>query len=832
MVFSGSSSDRLNGQDAGIRVIPRPAEATSGAGAFEVTGGVSILLCRGTGEQDRVACRAMNEWLEDLGFSPLPVEKYSTSISDSAAPLGKILLGPPAPGSTLGDEGYVITISQERVVATAPTEAGRFYALMTLAQLFRRAGNGVSLPGVVIRDAPALGLRGISDDISRGQVSTLEDMKTIIRNLARYKMNVYMPYLEDMFAFESHPDFGAGRGALTRRDVEELEQFAGDHHVRIIPIFQTLGHNENLLLQDKYRHLAEFPGAACLSPAEPRVYTFLQEVLSEIVPAFSDRYFHIGCDESWDIGRGKCRALNRRIGLAEIHARHYRKVYDIVTGMGRKVMMYGDIILKNPDILDKLPDDMVVVDWHYNAAREYPSVGKFRRAGLDVVVSPGVANWNCLYPHYARALTNIEYLTREGFEQGALGAVTSNWGDNGALCFRQLNYWGYAFAAACAWNPNSVDRVGLERDFWRQFLSVEDPGPWLEINRLLTTLGRGLVLYDWWRYPLLEPSKNGGTGKTRDPGPRGRAIKAGMVRARDLIAGNREAVSANRWFVDLADLVARMGEVMADKYLWQEEYFNSGRDKGFSAARKRSLEEKAEKLRKAFAAIKGQYGKFWTLFNKPQGLEWNVLLFDRQLTYWDEIIDSLRAGNRPVAHTLDKGWITPAGTVAKGRLRKERTCWFRTTFDCDPATLRKVDRALFQIMGMYLCRAYLNGESVGETIGQRTLSLIVEHSRAKVLDLTGKLRPGQNTLALAVTNQVGRTPGINLYAELLSPGGEVLQKVVSGTGWRGIESDTEPAGWTGHNYDHSAWSACENFSVGLPVSAPFLAKGINSRIER
>ncbi|MBN2290338.1 MAG: family 20 glycosylhydrolase, partial [Candidatus Glassbacteria bacterium] len=821
-------------------VLPRPAELTPGQGSFPLAEGVSLVLCRGTGPEDLFACSQFNAWAAELGFAQLPVSRRPGPEQPAG---GAVLVGPALPGSSVAlaleelglapggieipAEGYVLAVGPRTVVAAGDDAAGRFYALMTLAQLLRQDSGGAHVPAVVVRDRPRLGLRGVSDDISRGQVSTLEDLKSLVLTLARYKMNVYMPYLEDMFTFTSHPESGKGRGALTAAEVAELADFAGQCHVRVIPIFQTLGHYENLLLKDGYRQLAEFPGAACLSPAVEETYSFLQQVLSEIVPAFRDEFFNIACDESWDVGRGKSRDLVRKLGIAGVHAGHYRRVHRMVTGLGRRVMIYGDIILNNPAILEDLPGDMVVVDWHYNAARQYPSVARFRQAGLDVVVSPGVSNWNRFYPDYRTALTNIENLTREGCDQGALGAVVSSWCDNGGANLRQLNVWGYAFAACCAWNPGDIDREALERDFWRGFLAVDDPAPWLEVNRLLGSLGRGSTIYDWWRHPLLGPSSSGGTGKNLDSGSRGAALKNEMARLQELINRLGPPVRANRWFVDLAAFTASVGDCLAGKYLWQDEYRRAAAGP-LSASTAGSLAAGADSLRSCFAAVRGDFARLWKRHNRPEGLEHNLALFDRQLAQWEIIAGALREGRLPPEPTIDRYWIAAPGSAGSKKLKRVRTSYFRGRVGPQAPGPHRV---LLQVMGTGHAEVFLNGEPAGETIGRRTLSLIVESSRARVLDLTGRWLPGGNDLAVRVTNYEGRVPAANIYCEAYGPGGQVRQ-ITSGPGWRGLEARSEPAGWSLPSFDDSGWGRCTGYDIGLPVSAPLLAQGINSRIER
>ncbi|MCK7523612.1 MAG: hypothetical protein MZV64_41235 [Ignavibacteriales bacterium] len=88
-------------------------------------------------------------------------------------------------------------------------------------------------------------------------------------------MNTYMPYLEDMLEFEKYPTIGKDRGALTKNEVKEILDFARKNFVEVTPIFQTLGHYENILSQDEFLKHAEFPGAASLSVSSDSTYVFL-----------------------------------------------------------------------------------------------------------------------------------------------------------------------------------------------------------------------------------------------------------------------------------------------------------------------------------------------------------------------------------------------------------------------------------------------------------------------------------------------------------------------------------------------------------------------------
>ncbi len=763
-------------------VLPAPREFEARPDSLALGAGAAIWLHPGLGPEDRAAIEEWNRWAVELGLPrALPLRTVAGD-SQSPAAMGLHLLPleagkiPPLlaalgvrSAAGLGTEGYLLAVGKTYAAVAAPTARGRFYGLMTLAQLLERQHDGAVLPGCVVRDWPGLSFRGISDDISRGQVSTLADFQHLVRLLARHKLNVYMPYLEDIVRLEGLPGFGEGRGALTRQEITALVRFADSLHVRVIPIFQTLGHYENLLHQSAYRHLAEFPGAHTLSPAGEATYRFLDQALGELIPAFPDSLLNIACDESWDLGKGSSRPLVARLGSAGAHAGHYRKVYDLVTARGKQVMMYGDIILNHPAILQQLPRGIVIVDWHYNAAKEYPSVARFRAAGFPVVVSPGLSNWNRIHPDWDTALDNIENLTRVGARQGALGTVTSSWCDNGAANFRQLNLWGYAFAAACAWRPEAtVDRAAAERAFWRSFLALEDPAPMIELNRLLVTLGKGFTLYDFWRQPQAGPAESGGAGQSVGPAARATTILAALDRADRLLATVRAASQANRDWLELPAYALAAGRLLGGKYRWVADH-QALAGKTPSAAQAAKLAENAGRLERGYRENRAAFERLWTAFNRPAGLEYNLALFDRQLAAWDELESSLRERGKLPLGLLSADWIAPAGASAKGRRPGRRTALYRGEFDLS-ATEAALPAKL-QLAGMTHAEVWVNGRPVGETLGRRSLSLIVESRRFLVVDLNGLLKPGKNLVTARVRNYEGRAPALSIYAEFEGPGG-------------------------------------------------------------
>ncbi|NCS90558.1 MAG: family 20 glycosylhydrolase, partial [Ignavibacteria bacterium] len=399
------------------------------------------------------------------------------------------------------DEGYILLIDENGISLEALTSKGLFYGAMSLIQLLEKAEEK-TLPYFKVIDYPDMKVRAVSDDISRGQVSTLDNFKKIIVHMSRYKMNVYMPYIEDMLLFNAYPTIGVNRGALTKEEASELVDFAGKHFVEVIPIFQTLGHYENILSQDEFLKYAEFPGAASLNVTNDSIYVFLETMMKEVFELFPTKFFHMGADESYDVGLGYSKKLVDETNIATVHANHYKKIYSIAKKYGKTVLMYGDIILQHPEILSQIPKDIIVVDWHYRADKNYTSTKTFKESGFEYYVSPSSWNFLTTFPTNINSLPNIKHIIKDGLKNGSAGMVNSNWGDYGAETFKELILFNYAWSAQCAWNIEASNIDLFSQNYFYDFFGINDERL-ASIYRSMSNPLNQMMWHEVWRHPML-----------------------------------------------------------------------------------------------------------------------------------------------------------------------------------------------------------------------------------------------------------------------------------------------------------------------------------------
>ena len=709
-------------------------------------------------------------------------------------------------------DGYFLKSEKGHIEIMANTKTGIFYGVATLLQLVEKDKRGYSIPAVTIADYPSLKMRGISDDISRGQISRLDNFKKIIRFIAMYKMNVYMPYIEDEFDFKSYPDFSEGRAPLTVKEVAELDKYGNLYHVKIIPAFETLGHMEDVLYKREFEKYAEFPGATCIDISSDSALAFMKNLLSEIAPAFSSKYFNMSADESFDVGLGASKHLVDSLGIDEAHARYYRKVYDILKSLGKKVMMYGDIILKNPDILSEIPKDITIVDWHYGASFDYPSVQVFKKAGFPFLSSPAVWNFTGPFPNFYNSYANIQYFAREGYEGGALGLLVSTWNDNGGADLRELNYPGYAWGAECAWNPETSSPAHFESVFFPQYFQTKSQLPRV-IYELLSSPGNQITWYEFWRAPFVSMRDYNVPSRTE-------SIESSIPEVLSLIKEARKVVGANKDILDIYELSAKMDKYWADKVtgVLRMRYLSS--DSSLTAGQKEERIKRIENhLVSSVASLKADYTRLYLRTNRYPMLQLLEGRFEDQENDVKQGTAQMLAGNPEYNQLIRSNFI----------YYPESRPYAREEFKIDSATfLKTVDLtqvpkdAEVQLIGDTYCKLFVNGTYIGDVKARRTLTLNVERKRVQVFEVGPFLQKGQNTFVVQAANfDPFGSAGCNIFARI---GNDTLMTDSTWKVAKGIIPPDDVA--SGRFVD------ARPYDNGWTVTAPDFSLKLRSWIER
>lgn len=322
-----------------------------------------------------------------------------------------------------GPEGYELQVSKAGITMKAGSEAGLYYGQQTLQQLLTPEG----LPYVTIKDKPRFKYRGLHLDVSRHFFGT-EEVKKLLDVMAHYKLNTLHMHLTDaggwrfevdkypkltsMGAFRTESDWrkwwdggdrqyltegtpGAYGGYYTKEDIRNLVAYAATKHITIIPEIEFPGHSEEVL--------AAYPELSCSGKpyvngdfciGNEKSFTFMQDVLDEVVELFPSEYIHIGGDEAgkqaWKTCR-KCQALMKKDGMEsvdELQSYMIHRAEEYLLSKGRKLIGWDEILEGG------LAPEATVMSW-----RGEDGGIKSARMGHDVIMTPG----NFLYFDFYQA---------------------------------------------------------------------------------------------------------------------------------------------------------------------------------------------------------------------------------------------------------------------------------------------------------------------------------------------------------------------------------------------------------------------------------------------
>src|SRR5216684_2370536 len=638
-----------NAQTPNAQIIPAPKQLAVRDGKFEIGLDTRMALADGQSAEDRFAAQ---DFIDDVKQTAGVTVRLGGNSARREILIGRIDL--PRIQQALkraavdsiqqsNDEGYVLSVSSREVVVAGKTTTGTFYGLQTLKQLVRGDAATAFIPGVKIADWPTMRWRAVSDDISRGPVPTVDYIKRQIRTEAFFKLNLHSFYMEHTFASESHPLIGPAGGSLTSAEIRELVAYAKRYHVELVPEQQTFGHLHKALRLEKYAELAETPYGDVLSPQQEGTYKLIADLYKDLNELFPGQFFHIGEDETFELGEGQSREAARTRGVGAVYFEHLNRVREVLKPYNRRLMFWGDIALHHPDLIGNVPKDMIVMNWQYAAADDYTKYIKpFKDAGLDQFVCPGAHNWNQIFPNIDAASKNIVNFVRDAQQAGALGMMNTTWDDDGESLFESA-WYPITLGAAASWQEGTLDIQKFDRDFdWAFFRADGD-----QFVRIIHGLGAFPTLLNagttdelFWRDPFTTQFQN----QTRNMAERTSSTRflaerslEMLIRNDQLARRNRSALSAMRLAAQRYDHLGRRMEVVqrfSDQY-W-DAYLNLGdrakvrKLRYYTGAIYNNLREMAEEL----SILKESYREQWLAENRPYWLDSVLARYDGMIRMW------------------------------------------------------------------------------------------------------------------------------------------------------------------------------------------------------
>ena len=280
-------------------------------------------------------------------------------------------------------ESYTLSVTPQQILIRATSGAGLFYGMQTLLQLAQPSGAGsYSIASVEIEDTPRFAYRGLMLDVSR-HFSTKEFIKKQIDALAYYKINRLhlhltdaagwrleikkYPLLTEFAAWRTDPTWkqwwnggrkyvrfdapGAYGGYYTQNDIREILEYARQHYITVIPEIEMPSHSEEVL--------AAYPQLSC--SGEPyknsdfcvgneETFTFLENVLTEVMELFPSEYIHIGGDEAGKSAWKTCPKCQKRMkdehlaNVDELQSYLIHRIEKFLNNHGRHLLGWDEIL--------------------------------------------------------------------------------------------------------------------------------------------------------------------------------------------------------------------------------------------------------------------------------------------------------------------------------------------------------------------------------------------------------------------------------------------------------------------------------------------------------
>ena len=352
-------------------VIPVPLKMEQGTGSFLLSEKTKLYTNLQGGEAE----------LWENYLKALPVQLKEARMKDRKQML--FLLITPKTPQLPSPESYTLSVTSQRIEIRATSGAGLFYGMQTLLQLMQPAGTGsYSVPSVEIEDTPRFAYRGLMLDVSR-HFSTKEFIKKQIDALAYYKINRLhlhltdaagwrleikkYPLLTDFAAWRTDPTWkkwwnggrkylrydepGASGGYYTQDDIREILEYARQHYITVIPEIEMPSHSEEVL--------AAYPQLSC--SGEPyknsdfcvgneETFTFLENVLTEVMELFPSEYIHVGGDEAGKSAWKTCPKCQKRMkdehlaNVDELQSYLIHRIEKFLNNHGRRLLGWDEIL--------------------------------------------------------------------------------------------------------------------------------------------------------------------------------------------------------------------------------------------------------------------------------------------------------------------------------------------------------------------------------------------------------------------------------------------------------------------------------------------------------
>ena len=288
-----------------------------------------------------------------------------------------------------------------------------------------------------------------SDDFSvvayhvdlRVQIMPMPTLKALAKEISTLGFNTLIMEWEATYPYKQHSII-SNRYAYSREEVTEFINYSEGLGLDVIPLQQSLGHAEYILMHERYAYLrADKRNLSQIDPTRLDVARdFFTELYSDMLSTHQSQYVHIGGDETRILDCKRCQEAwgddGEELGKSKLYVEYMTMISEIVIAQGKTPLLWADMILAHPDAIADMPKNVIYIDWNYGW--KFDRFGEnprtlIKKYGLkfwgasSIRSSPDdyhVTSWS---KHMKNQAVYVSYARESGFE----GMVLTSWSTSG-----------------------------------------------------------------------------------------------------------------------------------------------------------------------------------------------------------------------------------------------------------------------------------------------------------------------------------------------------------------------------------------------------------------
>lgn len=290
---------------------------------------------------------------------------------------------------------------------------------------------------------------GVMMDLSRNAVTNVESVKRFLSVIRKMGYNTVFLYTEDTYQVDGAPYFGYMRGAYTKEELREIDDFAYSIGIEAIPCIQTLAH----LNTYKRWRAVPYDYDDILLTDDERTYNLIKQMFKTLKECFRTKRIHVGMDEAHMLGRGQHLDIHGYEPSSTVIARHLDKICEIAKDFDYEILIWSDMFIRcwnngnyyygvpgkhfPKEVKESLPENVIPVYWdYYHSDEQFFSdmIKLHKELSSDSWFAGGVWRWRGHLPLNQYSFDTMGPAIKACVKNRVKNIFMTLWGDDGGEC--------------------------------------------------------------------------------------------------------------------------------------------------------------------------------------------------------------------------------------------------------------------------------------------------------------------------------------------------------------------------------------------------------------